>query len=446
MDYFHSVTLEKDRCIGCTNCLKRCPTEAIRIRENKAVILNERCIDCGECIRACPSHAKVAITDPLDILKKYKHSIALPAASLFPQFKDVHDASIIIEGLYGLGFDHVFESAIGAGMVSMAIKAKIERGVPRDSLPLISSACPAIVRLIQVSYPSLIDNIVDIIPPMEAAAKVARDEYCLKTGAKPDDVGVIYITPCSAKMTAIKTALGMEKSGIDGAISIQSIYGPLVSTMRKGGSRQIRRASAADMGWAVYGGENSSLGIENSLAVDGIVNVIHCLEEIDNLNFSDLEYFEGRACTGGCVGGPLTVENSFVAGNRMRKLAESAPPGNNSDLAALGTDWLSMTKKLLPCNIFQFDGTMSERLFQMDKMGRIAEKLPGLDCGSCGSPTCKTLAEDIVRGFATELNCIFKMKDRVAVLAQQMLKISNSTRFIKGNGTGAPPCTEDGDS
>ena len=43
--FFHSVRLDKEKCKGCTNCLKRCPTEAIRVRGGLAHIINERCID-----------------------------------------------------------------------------------------------------------------------------------------------------------------------------------------------------------------------------------------------------------------------------------------------------------------------------------------------------------------------------------------------------------------
>ena len=54
--YFHSVRLDEEKCMGCTNCIKRCPTQAIRVRSGKAHIISERCIDCGECIRVCPHH------------------------------------------------------------------------------------------------------------------------------------------------------------------------------------------------------------------------------------------------------------------------------------------------------------------------------------------------------------------------------------------------------
>ena len=81
-EYFHSVTLDEAKCKGCTNCIKRCPTEAIRVRHGKARIINERCIDCGECIRICPYHAKKAITDDLSVIDSFKYKIAIPAPTI----------------------------------------------------------------------------------------------------------------------------------------------------------------------------------------------------------------------------------------------------------------------------------------------------------------------------------------------------------------------------
>ena len=69
--FFHSVYLDSDKCTGCITCLKRCPTQAIRVREGKAHIINEFCIDCGECIRHCPHHAKHTRRDSIQILEEY---------------------------------------------------------------------------------------------------------------------------------------------------------------------------------------------------------------------------------------------------------------------------------------------------------------------------------------------------------------------------------------
>ena len=167
----------------------------IRDRNNRASILNERCIDCGECIKVCANHAKVAVTDPLESIKRFKYPIALPAPTLYAQFQGVHQPEPIIASLFRLGFVDVFEVARAAEIVSYAIsRAMREEDRPK---PVISSACPAILRLIQVSFPALLDNVIDFVSPMEAAAKIAKEEYAQKHGVDKADVGVFFITPLS---------------------------------------------------------------------------------------------------------------------------------------------------------------------------------------------------------------------------------------------------------
>lgn len=108
-EFFHSVTLDRDLCHGCINCVKRCPTEAIRVRDGKAKILSDRCIDCGECIRICPHHAKKPIFDPLSVMDQYEYTVALPAPSLYGQFNNLDDVEIILRALIDMGFDDIFE-------------------------------------------------------------------------------------------------------------------------------------------------------------------------------------------------------------------------------------------------------------------------------------------------------------------------------------------------
>ena len=417
--YYHSVRLDMDKCKGCTTCLKRCPTEAIRIRNNRASILNERCIDCGECIKVCANHAKVAVTDPLESIKRFKYPIALPAPTLYAQFQGVHQPEPIIASLFRLGFVDVFEVARAAEIVSYAIsRAMREEDRPK---PVISSACPAILRLIQVSFPALLDNVIDFVSPMEAAAKIAKEEYAQKHGVDKADVGVFFITPCAAKMTAVKSPVGQEKSHVDGVIAIKDVYAQMRAAMKQGFSPlEIDRASV--------------VGIKSSLCVDGIDNVINVLEAIEDARFRNLTYFEGLACVNGCLGGPLTVENSFVAKNRLRSVMNRTlqKTVQRREIFEDAVQTLRMTRPIEPSDALQFSGTMKERIEREERIERLTMGLPGLDCGSCGSPSCRALAEDIVNGYANELNCVFRLNDRINSLAAEMLTLGTSTRYTTG--------------
>ena len=167
--FIHSVTLDRDKCKGCINCIKRCPTEAIRVREGKASIIAERCIDCAECIRICPHHAKKALCDPLEVLEDYEYTIALPPPSFYGQFNNLEEPDLVLAALRDLGFDDVFEVARAAELVSEATRRLMQEGnMPR---PVISSACPAVARLIRVRYPDLIDHVLPLVAPVELAAR-----------------------------------------------------------------------------------------------------------------------------------------------------------------------------------------------------------------------------------------------------------------------------------
>lgn len=126
-NYKHSVTLAKDKCKGCTNCLKRCPTEAIRIRNGHAEINSDTCVDCGECIRRCPYRAKRAVSDPLSIMEGFRYKVALPAPAFYGQFDHLNNINYILKALLDIGFDDVFEVARAAEIVSGYSKRYIMR-------------------------------------------------------------------------------------------------------------------------------------------------------------------------------------------------------------------------------------------------------------------------------------------------------------------------------
>ncbi|MBR6681910.1 MAG: 4Fe-4S binding protein, partial [Clostridia bacterium] len=325
----HSVTLQTDLCKGCTHCIKRCPTEAIRVRNGKAVIKSERCIDCGECIRVCPYQAKRALYDKLEKYKDYKYKIALPAPALYGQFDHLDDIDYIISGLYKCGFDKVYEVACAAECVSELTRQYMRD--PNVKRPIISSACPAIVRLISVRFPSLLENVLPILPPVELAARTAKQEAMRQhPELTEDDICVLFISPCPAKVSYAKNPIGTDKSAIDGVLAINELYFVLVSEMTKLVNPNMSSQSGIiGMSWAGSGGESSALMNDHYLAADGIENVIHVLDEIEKENFRELEFVELNACPGGCVGGALTVENAYIAKARLQSLRRYLPVSLN---------------------------------------------------------------------------------------------------------------------
>lgn len=428
-EYFHSVRLISDRCKGCVNCIKRCPTEAIRIRGGKAQITEVRCIDCGECISHCANHAKTAVTDCLVDLRTFKYNIALPAPALYGQFGAEIPIESILWALLELGFDDVFEVAQAAEIVSLGTREFLKRaGIRR---PAISSACPAVVRLIQVKYPELIDNLVPIDAPVDVAARIARAAASQRRNIPSQEIGVWFITPCPAKMTAVKHPLGAEKSDVTGAIGISKIYGDLRRILANHpASLHGPIASWIGFGWAVSGGENAAVDTANSLVVDGVARVGELLEQVALGRLGHVDHIEALACAGGCIGGPLTVENRFVAQHRMEErarkmIAEYAAQGKTprrGDIdAVLG---MAERRAIEPRPILRLDENIFRAMYKVELMEKTLKNLPGLDCGSCGSPNCKALAEDIVQGTATETDCVFKLREKVRDLAEDMVRLA----------------------
>ncbi len=410
-DYKHSVSLDVEKCKGCTTCLKRCPTEAIRIRNGHAVINSVRCIDCGECIRVCPYKAKKATHDSLSILGNFRYAIALPAPSLYGQFDNLDNIGYIIRGLLDLGFDDVFEVACAAELVSAYTRKYITREDVKK--PVISSACPAIQRIISMNYPYLCENIMPILPPVDIAAMLARDKALKEhPELKPEDIGCIFISPCPAKVSYVKNSFAGERNFIDATISVRDVYFALLDVMKRRRDEPLETTESGmiGIGWASTGGESTAILNERYLAADGIENCIRVLDQIDNSDITTLDFVELNACSGGCVGGAMTVANPYIAQTRLQSLKRYLPVSPNRP----ASDWIpdeyfnEDTIEYNPYSTLSNDRKKAMRM--MSEIESICSGLPGLDCGSCGAPTCMAFAEDIVKNETNVDECTVIMR------------------------------------
>ena len=406
--YEHSVLLSVDKCIGCTTCVRHCPTEAIRIRDGRAVINEGRCIDCGECIRTCPQKAKKAVCNKLSDMDGFRWKIALPAPSLYGQFENLDDVDYVLTGLKQIGFDDVYEVSQAAEMVTAYTRAYLSTdGV---KIPVISTACPAVARLIALRFPSLEDHVLRLLPPMEVAAQLARERaLAAHPELQPEEIGVCFISPCPAKSSYVKNGFGDYKSQVDVVVPMTDVYFQLINVMSaETQPEELSSSGMIGVSWASSGGEASSLFNDSYLAADGIENVIRVLDQIENGNIAQLEFVELNACPGGCVGGVLTVQNPFIARAKLRKLRRFLP---------VARTFLSQDDPYIPARYFfdtlpeyqpisRLSGSIAQSMRMMADIQALREQLPGLDCGACGAPTCRAFAEDVVRGEAPADGCL----------------------------------------
>lgn len=426
--FFTAVRLDQTLCKGCINCIKRCPTQAIRVRNGKAVITKQFCIDCGECIRHCPHHAKLAIYDPIDIMNQFEYTVALPAPSLYGQFNNLDDINIILTALRRMGFDDVYEISGAAELVSEMSRKYIQEH--KEQWPIISTACPSVVRLIRVRFPNLIEHLLPIMAPIDLAASLAREKAMKDTGLPADKIGIIFISPCPAKVTAVKTPLGIEKSEVDAVLAIKEVYPKLLGHMKDiEASQEIEELSISGkigISWGGTGGEAGGLLTDSYLAADGIENVIRVLEDLEDQKFTTLEFIELNACHAGCVGGVLTVENPFVAKVKLKRLRKYLPVACNHLINHEIKDgyW---TEAVSYEPVFKLGVDMKESIAMMAKVEELCGKFPGLDCGSCGAPTCQALAEDVVRGVAREKDCIHILREFIHKISDEMSSLDTQS-------------------
>jgi iron only hydrogenase large subunit-like protein len=428
MDFVHSLEINQDKCCGKLHCMRVCPTHAIRVKNGKAVIDPVLCIDCGDCILACPQEAIKSITDSMRDLDRFKFNVAIPSPTLFGQFQMDIKPDDIVEGLITIGFDAVHEISVESELINTAIQDYLHEYT--GPFPLISSACPVVVRLIQVAYPNMVKQIIPIQPPREIAAREMKKHYAKETGLKESDIGAIYLTPCPSKMIAIKQPAEDVKSHLDLAIGISEIYNNLLSAITKGKNNNGNDEKPhsllqgrTSLSWVLTGGRSESIKPGRFLTVAQMPNIIRIFDDIEKGKIRGIEFLECYACLGGCVGGSLTVEDTFVARSKIQNLITSMEDEGEKVLEDARREYKKgdyyISQQLEPRKNPDVLVSIEEQIIKMKIRENLIRKLPGIDCGLCGAPTCRAFAGDVSNGKAKAEDCVLLSAERLKELQDE---------------------------
>ena len=318
----HSVKISRAACQGCVNCIRVCPTEAIRIVDGEISILEELCIDCGECLRSCHRQALGIEEDDWNAVKENPKAAIVADPVFFSQFSHYNDPSALEAVLASMDVNLLMDEIEEAFDLSAAATAQMIARTSPSSLPLISCYCPSALRLIQARFPELLSRVLPICSPLELAA----DLWKMRTNSP---VPVTLLAPCSAKISMVREPQGRERSPFDFAVTVRRVARSIMASNVSASHEHPRKIrSNRWIQWARRGGESKHVQAFaekrlNVIAVSGMRNTIDVLQELELGRLRQVDFVECRTCDTGCVGGVGTADSRFLASLRLNNIQAS---------------------------------------------------------------------------------------------------------------------------
>ena len=407
------------KCKDCYKCLRECPVKAIEVKNHQARIIESRCILCGHCTLICPQNAKI-VHSSLNEIKQILNSGAKVVASVAPSFLSsfgLKDFNVFKIALAKVGFFDAEETAYGAELVTQQYKALLES---KQFKNFITSACPAVCRLIQAYYPKALQYLAPVDSPMIAHAKMLRKQH--------PDAKVIFIGPCIAKKRE-----AIESGIIDGVLTyddMQELFAEKnivldeiinISLENKKGTACLSKAYPISHG-IIKAFPELPKGYDY-MAVDGPDRCVDALQNIDNL---ENVFLEMNICKDGCVNGPCSLSVNIKGGsikatsdvlkyykNDIRTLAPHQYEEHDIDL-----------NKLYP-RIRNNSMPPPEREIKCI-LAKIGKHKPEdeLNCSACGYDTCRDKAWAVYNGYTDAEICLPYMRERAESLSYEIIQHS----------------------
>jgi len=406
----HSIIADHSQCIGCSACTRVCPTRALRVRDKVVQTKEQLCVNCGACIVACRHAALRARTSTSADLERFKVRVAIPSLVLYGQFGEDVLPGQILRAFRSLGFDLACDISWVCEMVAAAIDAYLTDC--QGPWPKISMTCPAVVRLIQLQYPDLIPHLIPIDTPREVAAKLHRGRLAAEHGVQPSDIGMFYISPCTALVDSIERPLGRRISSLDGAFSISELYGPLLRAIRNSpGAEAEEQVSIRGLRWVMASGEIPGMRNVNSISVKGLQDVIYVLDQVEAGRCSGADFVNAYICSDGCFSGQLTIASRYSAQRYLhavvRQLRDPAPVKEERVRGLMQARLFELDTAISPRAVSPPNGDLRQSAARQRQKRELWSQLPKRDCGACGAPDCDSLAGDVVDGEAHLTECPF---------------------------------------
>lgn len=396
-----TVTTIPGRCRKCYSCVRNCPVKAIKVENDQAFVVAEGCIACGHCLQVCSQKAKRVVDDTAKAREALAsgRAVAAVAPSFVAEFQPARPGQVIA-ALRRAGFMAVYEVAYGAELVTMEYRRLIETAqLPRGA---ISTACPAVVRLVERKFPRLLGRLVPVVSPMIATGLAAKGRF-------GDHTPVVFIGPCLAKkeearrsrvITAALTFPEIRQIFRDEGIIPEAREDDLPDNppARLGRVFPIRggllkcaslRADAVENDIIEIGGHDACLDLLGELEAGKT-----------DPTFADMLFCDG------CINGPMMTAD--LTGYRKSKLIVSClglPPNEDAVSDHEQAPGLTLSANFSSPPESEPELTEEDLREILKDIGKLSPE-DELNCGACGYETCREKAVAVYRGMAENRMCL----------------------------------------
>jgi len=230
-DITPSLVRDMDKCVMC----RRCETMCNEVQQVGALSAINRgfdavvsaafelpmeetvCTHCGQCVAVCPTGALTennhtwkiveALADPKKtVIVQTAPAVRVALGEEFGHEPGTIFTNKMVTALRQIGFNYVFDTDFAADLTILEegteLLGRLQNyldGKTTDTLPILTSCCPAWVNFVEGQFPELIDIPSSAKSPQQMFGAIAKSYFAEKLGINRNDLVVVSVMPCLAK-------------------------------------------------------------------------------------------------------------------------------------------------------------------------------------------------------------------------------------------------------
>ncbi len=399
-------------CKNCYKCLRECPVKAITVLNHQARIMEDKCILCGRCTSVCHQNAK-EVASELEKVRGFLAAGEKVVVSVAPSFIsnfELKNFEGLKQSLLQAGFVFAEETARGANAVVNEYRKQLESGKYKN---LIASACPSIVRLIEMYYPKALKYLSMVDSPMVAHAKILRREF-------GQEVKIVFLGPCIAKKRE-----AYESGIIDAVLTFEELQefflekGIVVVDLPEPAAEKGNRAKYFPINRGIIKSFPYFPKNYEYISIDGVGR---CMEVLENIETLSGVFFEMNTCEFSCINGPCVIHKD---NGGFIKATESVRSYVREELKRepAACDELDYSANYRPLHKENRQPSEAEIREILAKTGKTSPEHE-LNCGACGYNTCREKAWAVYNGLAELEMCVPYMRERAESMSYEIIKNS----------------------